>query len=254
MIEVKGYYKDFMNSLNSILLTDRKDIDISIIELNILKIIKEFVKGNNIYYIPHHPEDYSYPSSNIVSLEINKSIVIESDIESYELAGKNTRIKAFTPTLYFYIKEKNQNFSELSLISNVKLRDNFILTVRQHNGLWQISPIVYTFLNDRFNAIELFKQRSFEYSNSQETIHIQENNKLILTKIHETHKKNFTILQNRNVDLLVYVREGIDYRIPAFCLTHPNVLDTNSKIRRVDDDVSYKGALDDVFYFGVRIK
>lgn len=254
MIDLKGYYLDFINNLSLISKSEDLKSSLNSLEINIIKEILNLIGTPKFYYIPNHIEDYEFQVFNSNTIEINQNIIIETDIESYELVSKNTKIKVFSPTLIIHIKEKYKNFSELSLISNNKIRNNMIIMIRKHNGFWQFPTGCYSIINGRLEFIELFKKRNFEFINSQKEINIQECMKTLSSKNFELNKKFINLINNKNVDFLSYPKKNINYYVPAFVLTKAKILDVNQKVRRMNEDNLFKDALDDIYYYGVKLQ
>jgi len=253
MIEVKGYFLDLLRSWNEIEDPTKKN-NLTSLEYNIIKELLTLLKDPNFYHIPQHVEDYEYPRNNLETLIFHESFVVESDIESYELVSKNIRMKTYTPTLYLYIKEKHRNFENLSLITNNKIKDNILVICRKHNGEWQFPTIGYQITEERLNIIELFKKRHFDFTQSQLHANIQECLKIMIKKTHDLHKNHIKTINNKNIDFLSYPLEIIDYKVPSFTLQKHNKPDVNKQVVRQKDDNDYKGALDDNYYYGVRLK
>lgn len=254
MIEIKGYYSDFVNTLSLIAKNEDKKSTLSTLETNIIQEFLGLIKNPLFYYIPYHPEDYEYHTSPKKNIEIIRNLIIETEIESYELISRNTRMRVFTPALIIQIKETNKNFADLSLITNSKIRDNLTIVVRKHNGVWQIPTIGYSLIDDQIEIIELFKKRHFEFIHSQNQINIQDCLKILSVKNYDLHKKNISIINNKTVDFLVYPVKGINYKVPAFLFTKMKQLDANHKVRRLEEDNLFKEALDDMYYYGVRLQ
>lgn len=251
MIEVKGYYSEFIDSLDNIL--SKKNV--SIVEINIINELFSLIKDPSYYIIPQHIEDYKFSKSNYKAMEINKTAIIETEIESYELMSKNTKIKTFTPTIYICIKEDKKNFENLNLLINAKnkIRDNIILVVRKHNGVWQIPSIGFNIFEDKLNLVEIFTTKYFEFQQSQKQINIQECINIILKKTNYLHKNNVYIINDKQIDLVFYQKKEIDYQIPTFLFMKKDKIDLNVQMMRIEEDNLYKGALDDLYYFGIRL-
>ena len=60
-------------------------------------------------------------------------------------------------------------------------------------------------------------------------------------------------INNKNIDFLNHTVSSIDYQIPSFLITKINKIDVNKQMIRQNDDNEYKGALDDLYYYGVRL-
>lgn len=251
MIDVNGYYIDFKKSLNDMLFNK----NVSIVEINIISEIFSLIENPDFYILPQHIEDYEYNLNSHNSLNLEKTIIIETEIESYERSSKNTKIKTFTPTIYICIKEKEHNFKNLNLLINSKfrVRDNIVLVIRKHNGVWQIPPIAFNIEEERLNIVEIFKNKYFEFQQSQKLINIKDCINTIIKQTHLLHKNNISILNSRQVDLAFYENKGIHYQIPTFLFIKKRAIDPNIQTLRIENDNLYKGLLDDLYYFGVKI-
>lgn len=251
MLNINSYYSDFLVSIDNIVLGK----DSSIVEINIVNEIISLIKNPTHYYLPQHTEDYNFISKEIKDINIESTFIIETEIESYELSSKNTKVKTFTPTIYICIKEKNKNFENLNLLTNskIKIRDNLILVIRKHNGRWQIPPLAFNILENRFYPIEIFKTRYFDFQQNQLLINIQDCMKTILIGTHKLYKNKISIIKNTQVDLLYHEINNINYQIPSFLLTKINEIAPNIQILRIEKDNIYKGALDDLYYYGINL-
>jgi hypothetical protein len=252
MIEIKGYFLDLLRVWNEIEDPNKKN-NLTSLEYNIIKELLGLLKDPDFYYIPQHVEDYEYPRNNLNTFVFHETFVIESDIESYELVSKNIRMKTYTPTIYLYIKEKHRNFENLSLITNNKIKDNILVICRKHNGLWQFPTLGYHVADDKLHIIELFKKRHSDFTQSQLHVNIQECLKITIKKMHDLHKNHIQTINNKNIDFLSYPLEIIDYKVPSFTLQKNNKPDINKQTIRQREDNEYKGALDDNYYYGVRL-
>lgn len=251
MVNINSYYSDFLSSIDNIVLSKES----SIVEINIINEIISLINNPTHYYLPQHTEDFNFTSKDINDINIDSTFIIETEIESYELLSKNTKVKTFTPTIYLCIKEKNKNFENLNLLTNskIKIRDNLILVVRKHNGRWQIPPLAFNILENRFYPIEIFKTKYFDFQQNQLSINIQECIKIILIGTHKLYKNKISIIKNKQVDLIFHEINNINYQIPSFLLTKMNEISTNIQILRMEQDNIYKGALDDLYYYGVNL-
>lgn len=251
MINIKGYYSDFLKSIDDTKLSK----DSSVVDINIISEIISLIKDPLYYYLPQHSEDYSFIFKGATNLYFDKTFLIETDIESYELSSRNTRVKTFTPTIYISIKENNRNFENLNLLTNskVKIRDNLVLVIRKHNGTWQIPPLGFNILENKFYPIEIFKTRYFDFQQSQSLINIQECIKTILNSSHGLYKDKVSLIKNTQVDMLNYKINDLNYHIPSFLFTKINVLEPETISSRIEKDNNYKGALDDLYYYGVNL-
>lgn len=250
MLEINGYFNDFINSIDNVI-----DKNTTIVEINIINEILSLIKKTIFYIIPQHIEDYPFNKNLVSNYDLEQTLIIESEIESYELISKNTRMKTFTPTIYISIKENNNNFQNLNLLINskYKIRDNLTIVVRKHNGNWQIPPIAFNFYDNKLNIIELFLNRYFDFQQSQKHISVQECLKIITKKTNDIYKNNISTILNKKVDYLNYQKNNLNYKIPSFLLLEKNKIDLNIQTLRMEDDNNYKGALDDIYYFGIRL-
>jgi len=254
MIEIKGYCLDFFNAVDIYSSNPDKRSSLTNLEWNILKEIIFLATNPSYYYIPQHVEDYEYPKNSSGNIIFNENFIVESDIESYDLVSKNTRMKTYTPTVYIYIKEKDHNFDNLSLITNSKIKNNLLIIIRKYNGIWQIPTLGYSISEERLHFIELFKKRHFDFVQSQKQFNIQECLKIILKKTHDLHKNHIQTLNNKHIDFLSYPIKNIDYKVPAFLFQSINKPDVNRQTIRQDEDNNFKDALDDLYYYGVRLQ
>lgn len=252
MIEVKGYFLDLLTIWNEIEDPSKKN-SLTSLEYNIIKELLGLLKDPDFYYIPQHVEDYEYPRNNSNNFVFHDSFIIESDIESYELVTKTIRMKTYTPTVYLYIKEKNRNFENLSLITNNRIKDNILVICRKFNGQWQFPTIGYHVSDDKLHLVELFKKRHSDFTQSQLHVNIQECLKITIKKMHDLHKNHIQTINNKNIDFLSYPMGIIDYKVPSFTLQKNNKPDVNKQTIRQKEDNDYKGALDDNYYYGVRL-
>ncbi len=250
MVEVKGYFKEIINLISDY---NNNDKSLSNLEINILKEIFNLLKEPKFYYIPQHIEDYEYSKNNYNNMMFHDNFVIETEIESYELVSKNVKMKTYTPTVYIYIKEFDKNFENISLISNSKIKNNFFIAIRKHNGQWQIPSIGFSIYDDKLLIVELFKKRHFDFIQSQKQVNIQECLNILIKKTHHLHKNHIQTINNKNIDFLNHTVSSIDYQIPSFLITKINKIDINKQMIRQNDDNEYKGALDDLYYYGVRL-
>lgn len=254
MIEIKGHYLDFLKNIDDLFnIVDKKN-SLNSLELNIIKELMGLVKGPKFYYIPQHVEDYEYPKNTSNDLMFDENYVIETDIESYDLVSKNVRMKTYTPTIYFYIKEHDKNFEQLSLISNSKIKNNLFFAVRKYNGHWQIPSMGFSVLENKLYIVELFKKRHFDFVQSQQQVNIKECLNIIIKKTHDLHKNHIQTLNNKHIDFLSYPLNNIDYKAPSFLFHKINKPDVNRQALRQEDDNNYKDALDDLYYYGVRLQ
>lgn len=251
MIEIKGYFKEIVDTFSAYNLGGEKVI--TNLEYNILKEIFKLLEKPTFYYIPQHIEDFKHSKTNLNNIMFEKNFVIETETESYELVSKNVRMKTYTPTVYLYITEKQLNFENLSLITNTKIKNNFFMAIRKHNGQWQIPTIGYSVGEERLFTIELFKKRHFDFTQSQKHVNIQECLNILIKKTHDLHKNHINVINNKNIDFLNYTINEIDYQIPSILLEKSDKLDVNRQMLRQNDDNIYKGALDDLYYYGVRL-
>jgi hypothetical protein len=252
MIEIKGHFLDLLKVWSEIEDSNKKN-SLTSLEYNIIKELLSLLKDPNFYCIPQHVEDYEYPRTSLNTFVFHESFIVESEIESYELVSKNIRMKTYTPTLYLYIKEHNKNFDNLSLITNNKIRDNILVICRKHNGRWQFPTIAYHIADNRLHLVELFKKRHSDFTQSQLHVNIQECLKITIKKMHDLHKNHIQTLNNKNIDFLSYPLGIIDYKVPSFTLQKLIKPDANKQVIRQKEDNDYKGALDDNYYYGVKL-
>lgn len=251
MVEVKGYFNEIINSFKEY--NSGSDKVLTNLEYNIIKEIFSLLVNPTFYYVPQHIEDFEYQKNNYNSMTFHNNFIVETEIESYELVSKNVKMKTFTPTVYIYIKEEQKNFENLSLITNSKIKNNFFIVFRKHNGQWQIPSIGFSVGEERLFIVELFKKRHFDFVQSQKHVNIQECLDIIIKKTHDLHKNHIQTINNKNIDFLNLTISKTNYQIPSFLLKKTNKPDVNKQMIRQNDDNNYKGALDDLYYYGVRL-